>query len=110
MEALWSPLDILPVATVPVELLDTVRYVAETLLKSVYINSTAVYQTHLESIRMFVTGPPAGVGIEEETLFIFVCDVVIQILSDGELPMELYVRASVSDTPPTIPLRETDLV
>lgn len=31
MEALWGPLDILPVATVPVELLDAVRDVAETL-------------------------------------------------------------------------------
>lgn len=45
---------------------------------------------------MLVAGPSASVGIEEKTLFVFICDVVIQVLSYGELPVELYVRAVVS--------------
>jgi hypothetical protein len=45
---------------------------------------------------MLVAGPPASVRIEEKTLFIFVCDVVIQVLSNGELPVELYARTLVS--------------
>ena len=45
---------------------------------------------------MLVTGPSSSVRIEEKTLFIFVCDVVIQVLSNGELSMKLYARAFVS--------------
>lgn len=46
---------------------------------------------------MLVTGPSTSVRVEEKALFVFVCDVLIQILSNGELPVELCVPVFVSD-------------
>lgn len=37
METFWGTLNILPVATVPVELLDTVRHITEALSRLAYI-------------------------------------------------------------------------
>ena len=46
---------------------------------------------------MLVAGPSASVGIEEKTLFIFICDIVVQVLCNGELSVELHVHAFVSE-------------
>ena len=46
---------------------------------------------------MLVAGPSTSVRIEEKTLFVFICDIVVQVLSKCELSVELYVRAFVSD-------------
>lgn len=45
---------------------------------------------------MLVAGPSTSVRIEEKTLFIFIRDIVVQVLGNGKLSVELYVRASIS--------------
>lgn len=50
--------------------------------------------TNFESIRMLVAGPSASVWIEEKTLFIFIRDIVVQVLGNGKLSVELLFEFS----------------
>ena len=62
---------------------------------------------------MLVAGPSASVGIEEKTLFIFIRDIVVQVLGNRKLSVELYVRVFISGatfvvrlmTDPPVPVR-----
>lgn len=45
--------------------------------------------THLEAIGVLVTRPATGIWVEEESLFLFIRNVVVQILGNGELSVEL---------------------
>lgn len=99
METVWGTFNILPIAAVPVELLDAIGHVARALTKS-EIALLAVIQTnwtYLEPVGMLVTRPSSGVRIEEKLLFVLLGDVVIQVLCDGKLPMELRVTTNVSE-------------
>lgn len=46
--------------------------------------------THLEAIGMFVPRPSSGVGVEQEPLLVFLGHVVIEVLSNGELSVQLF--------------------
>ena len=40
---------------------------------------------------MLVAGPDTGLGVEEQTLLVFLGDVVVHVLRNGELTVELYL-------------------
>ena len=46
---------------------------------------------YLEAVGMLVAGPDTGLGVEEQTLLVFLGDVVVHVLRDGELTVELYL-------------------
>ncbi len=62
-----------PLARVPVELLDSVWLAL----------------VPLEAVGMFVAGPSAGLGIEQEALLVLLADMLVQVLRQRELAIEL---------------------
>jgi hypothetical protein len=50
---------------------------------------------YLESERVLVARPPTSIGIEKKAFFVFVGNVVVQILRDRELSVELYSHVAV---------------
>ena len=48
--------------------------------------------SYLEPVRVFVSRPETCVGVEQEALFVFLADVVVEILCKGELAVELEIR------------------
>jgi hypothetical protein len=45
---------------------------------------------YLEPERVFVARPPAGIRIEKKAFFVFLGNVVVQVLRDRKLSAELY--------------------
>jgi hypothetical protein len=73
MKTTRDPVDVSPLSVVPVELLDPIR--DPSLL--------------LETVRVFVARPSTGLGVEKESLLVFLADVVVEVLSQGELAVQL---------------------
>jgi len=46
---------------------------------------------YLEAVGMLVAGPDTGLGVEKKTFLVFLGDVVVHVLRDGELTVELYL-------------------
>lgn len=42
---------------------------------------------YLEAIRVFVAGPDTLLRVEQQALLVFLADVAVQVLCDGELPV-----------------------
>lgn len=87
MQAFWCAFDVLPVTAIPIELLDSIGTIAGALARSAC--ECTQQATYLEPIWVFVGRPATSVGIEEQTLLIFVGNVVVHVLSNSELPMKL---------------------
>lgn len=73
MQASGDPAEVVPLPWVPVELLDA-------------IDGPAVL---LEAKGVLVARPATRVGVKQEPLLVLLGDVVVEVLSERELPVEL---------------------
>lgn len=73
MQASGDPAEVVPLPWVPVELLDAV-------------DGSAVL---LEAKGVLVARPATRVGVKQELLLVLLGDVVVEVLSERELPVEL---------------------
>jgi hypothetical protein len=51
--------------------------------------------SYLETERVFVARPSASIRIEKKAFFVFLGNVVVQVLRDRKLSVELYSRVAV---------------
>jgi hypothetical protein len=83
-------LDVLPVALVPVELLDTIGGTAGALgMSAEWMACSGQGASYLEAVGVLVAGPDTVLGGEEKTFLVLLADVVVQVLGDAELTVEL---------------------
>jgi hypothetical protein len=99
VETLRGALDVLPVAAVPVELLDAIGNVSEALTKSAWERPVFQRMPYLETKRVFVARPTASIRIEKKTFPVFLGDVVVQVLCDRKLSMKLDSHVTVRQLP-----------
>ena len=90
---------VFPFSGVPVELFDAVRGALVTLPGVSDVGLGLGHDnSHLEAIGVFVSGPLARLGVEEQTLLIFAAHVLVIVLCDSELPMKLLLVSSARHT------------
>jgi hypothetical protein len=77
---------VLPFSGVPVELLDTILDSTVTLIVSINLQPSELL-AYLESVRMLVSCPLPGLGMEEQSLLILFTHVAMQVLSESKLSM-----------------------
>jgi hypothetical protein len=77
---------ILPFSRVPVELFDTILYCTVTLSVS-FLPRSSEQSAYLEPIWMLVSCPLPSLGMEEQSLLIFLTHVAVQVLRESKLSM-----------------------
>lgn len=99
MKAFWGAFSVLPIAAVPVELLDAIGHIARALSKSAIalLATISKNDAYFEAIGMLVARPSSGVRVEEKLLFILFGYVVVQVLRNSKLPVKLREFTFVSD-------------
>lgn len=99
MKAFRGAFSVLPIAAVPVELLDAIGHIARALMKLAIALLATIFakNAYFEAIGMLVTRPSSGVRVEEKLLFILFGDVVVQVLCNSKLPVKLCDFTFVSD-------------